>query len=508
VSPFDPTKTFDPTRDCADASKKDLFFEIDYMGPPSGKIQSHKPDTTALNQVVTAFSNAPTPPGPVRLHVQVDDQIAHNDTTAFVPCTPAAASGEADFDLLKAQFFGTANERNAVNGGTVNSRNAKALAFRYGLFVHNISPAGNTTSGCAEIGGNDFVVSLGTWAVVVDHNVGNTDQQAGTFMHEVGHTLGLRHGGGDNINCKPNYISVMNYTRQGYNPALRVLDYSRGVYGVPLAGGGIGLVKSNLNETDGIRRGDPIQSGPTIGVVNIAYGPLALGQLAVNPATNSSGVSLGMDWNRNKVTGDGVFSKDIDQATSSSGGCPVTQKDPLTQQEVTVLVGYNDWANLQYNPRVSVDVSDGARTPLEKSPDETQPEITYETARGMSRWRMDAKGNDPKNLIVRSVQNTLPVAIFSSLNDAGTAVELDATTIVQTSLILRGATWFVPVNLSSNGKAQCTVRDVDKDNHDDLVCNFTIPANTIGLNETMVVLEGMINTGGTVFSQDSVQVSP
>ena len=42
-------------------------------------------------------------------------------------------------------------------------------------------------------------------------SVGSRSQQAGTFMHELGHTIGLRHGGGDNTNFKPNYLSVMNY---------------------------------------------------------------------------------------------------------------------------------------------------------------------------------------------------------------------------------------------------------------------------------------------------------
>ena len=65
-------------------------------------------------------------------------------------------------------------------------------------------------------------------------SVGTRDEQAGTFMHELGHNFGLEHGGahlnpapatptgpsppfgsGNYVkNCKPNYLSVMTYTRQ------------------------------------------------------------------------------------------------------------------------------------------------------------------------------------------------------------------------------------------------------------------------------------------------------
>ena len=38
--------------------------------------------------------------------------------------------------------------------------------------------------------------------------------QAGTLMHELGHNLGLRHGGDDHTKYKPNYLSVMNYAFQ------------------------------------------------------------------------------------------------------------------------------------------------------------------------------------------------------------------------------------------------------------------------------------------------------
>jgi hypothetical protein len=30
-------------------------------------------------------------------------------------------------------------------------------------------------------------------------------------MHELGHSPGLEHGGDLDFNCKPNYLSIMNY---------------------------------------------------------------------------------------------------------------------------------------------------------------------------------------------------------------------------------------------------------------------------------------------------------
>ena len=97
-------------------------------------------------------------------------------------------------------------------------------------------------SGIAEISGNDFIVSLGNR--VQDLAIaGNTLSDGGTFMHELGHNLGLHHGGGieepcqdqsqchvgytcsqtsvgkycigtDDTTWKPNYLSVMNYRFQ------------------------------------------------------------------------------------------------------------------------------------------------------------------------------------------------------------------------------------------------------------------------------------------------------
>src|SRR5207249_937938 len=92
----------------------------------------------------------------------------------------------------------------------------------------------------------DFAVALGTWAFSSD--LQKSQSFAGTIMHELGHNLGLRHGGGAGIdcsssvtpcpdasklsaNCKPNYLSVMSYALQMPDRPVPIaswkLDYSR-----------------------------------------------------------------------------------------------------------------------------------------------------------------------------------------------------------------------------------------------------------------------------------------
>jgi hypothetical protein len=84
----------------------------------------------------------------------------------------------------------------------------------------------STYSGWSRgIPGHDVVITLGSWG-------GGTQlEQAGTLMHELGHNLGLQHGGDEGTNCKPNYVSVMSYAyqtvglfRDGQDG---ILDYSR-----------------------------------------------------------------------------------------------------------------------------------------------------------------------------------------------------------------------------------------------------------------------------------------
>jgi hypothetical protein len=325
----------------ADPQHKDVYVEIDFMA-------GHRPKAAAIQDVVDSFANAPVtnPDGTtgVRLHVQIDETVPDNSDVAFPPCTVAALGSVADFDTIKDANFGTAAERAAGAHVTI----AKRFAFRYNLWAHALLGL-TSTSGCAELPGNDFVVSLGLWqADPADppgtHANGWPDAQAGTFMHELGHTLGLHHGGNDDFNCKPNYLSVMSYARQisGAPIPRRPLDYSRSVLAT--------LFEGNLDETAGI-------GGPTGSFT--AFGS------AAGPAWSTPG-DAGVDWNRNGFVGDRNVVADVNTNVPNSG----------CNGAGDVLNGNDDWSNLVYDFRTTSDFADGAHASSAVSPEITSTQVT------------------------------------------------------------------------------------------------------------------------------------
>jgi uncharacterized repeat protein (TIGR01451 family) len=81
------------------------------------------------------------------------------------------------------------------------------------------------------------------------------NHDGGSIMHELGHNLNLDHGGNEGDNCKPNYVSVMNYDNQfgiNRNGGGGILDYSPprvALDGTTRGSAPLGtLVESSLNE--------------------------------------------------------------------------------------------------------------------------------------------------------------------------------------------------------------------------------------------------------------------
>lgn len=216
----------------ATVGKPDLFVHLDWMEDGT---HSHKPSDAAIKLVVDAFAAAPyiARNGAVGINLHVDagptSIMNFGNGATWGALSRAASVGEVtqlgtgtvdgNNSLLTYDWTELDKLKNRT-GGVVQS--GRASIFRYAVAAHQLASAGN--SGVGRQPGSDFIVSLGTFTAVTDM------QTAGTFMHELGHNLGLDHGGSDGVNNKPNYPSVMNYLWQlsGISRGgVFVLDYSR-----------------------------------------------------------------------------------------------------------------------------------------------------------------------------------------------------------------------------------------------------------------------------------------
>lgn len=216
--------------------RQDILLEFDWFDdnndPGTCSAHTHQPTATAISQMTAAFANAPVnnPDGSTGINVISDyGQGGVFIGGNLVPDADGVIAGgvlDSDFTTIKAAHL--AAERFGY--------------FRYVLMPHRYD-TDSSSSGQAERPGDDMIVSL--------YCFGSSGNVSKTIMHELGHNLGLRHGGNDNVNYKPNYNSLMNYKYQfpGVDtnctpPGNGVLDYS---YGDRAS-----LNELNLNENVGI----------------------------------------------------------------------------------------------------------------------------------------------------------------------------------------------------------------------------------------------------------------
>jgi hypothetical protein len=196
----------------------------------------------------------------------------------------------------------------------------------------------SSISGYSDLGGADSAITLGLWATAPNQDMSKrANVTAGTLFHEIGHTLGLSHGGlyydtpGSyaptfEANCKPNYQSVMNYLFQldlvGPN---KTLDFSN-------------QTLNTLNESQAGSVTQMVDGGNNAATFATSawYVPYTTGATASPATRHCDGTPL---------NGDSAYRVDASIAPITpawTNGQDINFDGQLNAQ----MRGYNDWANI------------------------------------------------------------------------------------------------------------------------------------------------------------------
>jgi len=215
-----------------------------------------------------------------------------------------------------------------------------------------------TITGIGDFLGGDMLITMGGFPDSSGKPIGTPFTVASTWAHEKGHILGLRHSGeqstaaAPNPNCKPTYLSVMNYLYQlrGQRDDLGRphLDYSR-------------QVGPTLNE-QALLEGADMGSWQVSGPYRIGwYVPLAGSYLegqALPVARHCDGserllteqfvrvdarfANEPIDWNANGVISSSPLTLDI-----NFNGRTTARLPGVTPIEPELLPGSDDWSRVR-----------------------------------------------------------------------------------------------------------------------------------------------------------------
>ncbi len=354
---------------------KDIYVEVDWM---KDNTVDMKP--VSLLDVDIAFQDAPVD-NPhssidgIELHPLLSDSIPPATYVRFFDDQPEnpGVPFSTDFHELKwgnpvmpcgggANHGWFGDDADRASGNCAAIIGAKRLVYRYCIFGENHSHEPGS-SGIAELPGNDFMVTLGGWddssifagggvprLMPAMPNYADELRRArgrvedGTFMHELGHTLGLMHGGDDDINYKPQYLSVMNYAYQTRNIVIgRALDYSREKL--------LTLDESALDENLGLNGVGDREAA----YLQVRNPGAADDHIQVVPAN-----IMPIDWNGIDSDMDGNSYNDNPVSENINGIDPA---DPTTTG-LQVLSGFDDWSNLRLNFRNSEGFAAGGAGPI------------------------------------------------------------------------------------------------------------------------------------------------
>jgi uncharacterized repeat protein (TIGR01451 family) len=345
--------------------RKDVFVEIDWL-------EGHEPRLTDLKRVRDAFAAAPPN---VALHSMKDEPILPDVPLLMLTRGPGAHDDFLDIKLgsnagpskacggtAEDGHFGTRSERTSSN--CENVLGARRLVFRYVLFGHTI----------ADLADRPGYARRNSDVLIGAEIVRNAwDMRAGVYMHELGHTLGLCHGGplpsgfdecdeppaGHQrlIGYKPNYLSVMNYMFTWATPFLtRPLDYSR--WALPPKGSHQ-LDEAALVEMNGIHDG--------MAPANLWEWTYFSYFDGVRCEYDRASPKKAIDWNRSGSATETIPARindpDDDPGKPTLHPCMPTAPGAFATP-AQVLEGFDDWSALRYNFRYSRPFVKGSAAPI------------------------------------------------------------------------------------------------------------------------------------------------
>ncbi|MET0284042.1 MAG: hypothetical protein ABW352_06215 [Polyangiales bacterium] len=276
-------------------NQRDVFVEIDWM---SGADPATLPRKEALDRVVDAFQ---------RRNIAVHFDVGSLYSPAFNPALYNLGGGnEVPFATAVGLAPSDSTITNLYDIKAANMAGNRRMVFYYQLFGWSQQKDGSGgSSGVGEMPGNDSVVTLGGFGLATSNAAQRNlvaNYQAATMMHELGHNFGLRHGGGDSINRKPNYVSVMNYL---YSPL-----------GLPTIGSAEGdrydfyrrCSLTSVTQLSNAPTGDP-------GKFVLDFSAGGSGNLDESALRESQGLgrtgSSAVDFNCNKQTDSSAYSRDL-----------------------------------------------------------------------------------------------------------------------------------------------------------------------------------------------------
>jgi hypothetical protein len=341
----------------ANVNHKDIYVYLDWLYDPGLfglGAYSWEPDQSVIDKLVAAFANAPVcatsvgdtctnPDGThgIFLHVikgQGIQETSGNKKLGSYTYSLDSSGKPKDCEYWFSRPLGGSAETvyySDLEAQYFLSNPSRQPFFHYAIFADQLAddPCGGNVSGISTTPGSNLIIALGRY--------GNPDLkafQAASFMHELGHNLGLGHGGIDDAghaipdNWKPNHLSVMNYIFQGglsnglVNGSQKdILDYSRFEPDAlpPL------VEASGLDEPLGFKASATLKGYQTWYFCQ--HTPILVTDITQH----------NIDWNCDKVNNETGVMSQLDGGILGRGGYdPIPAPHPLTSA--------NEWTHLRY----------------------------------------------------------------------------------------------------------------------------------------------------------------